>query len=136
MKREQKVNNCPGAYRRHQRETQGGALVGLAFWQQASFFKLPLYSGEATTSLKCRRHDYIIPSIFYVVIVSTGIGLDGARQGGWVGDVAPPGMHGRVIFDGECQCTLCAHIHVVFPCLQFLSAISFTWLISSEFVGI
>jgi hypothetical protein len=32
---EQKVNNCRGAYRRHQRETQGGALVGLAFWQQA-----------------------------------------------------------------------------------------------------
>jgi SulP family sulfate permease len=58
----------------------------------------------------------IIPSVFYVVIFSTGIGLDGARQGGWVGDVAPPGTHGRVIFDGECQWTLCAHIHALVPC--------------------
>jgi MFS superfamily sulfate permease-like transporter len=31
-----------------------------------------------------------IPAIFYVVIYSTGIGLDGAREAGWVGEVAPP----------------------------------------------
>jgi MFS superfamily sulfate permease-like transporter len=31
-----------------------------------------------------------IPAIFYLVIYSTGIGLDGARDAGWVGAVSPP----------------------------------------------
>ena len=33
----------------------------------------------------------LIPAIFYVIIFATGVGLEGAREGGWVGDVAPPG---------------------------------------------
>jgi len=31
----------------------------------------------------------IIPALFYIVIAITGVGLDGAREGGWVGPVAP-----------------------------------------------
>jgi SulP family sulfate permease len=31
-----------------------------------------------------------IPAAFYVVIYATGYGLEGARQDGWVGEVAPP----------------------------------------------
>ena len=31
-----------------------------------------------------------IPALFYIVIYATGIGLEGAREGGWVGEVAPP----------------------------------------------
>lgn len=31
-----------------------------------------------------------IPALFYVVIYATGAGLDGAREGGWVGEIAPP----------------------------------------------
>lgn len=33
----------------------------------------------------------LIPAIFYIVIYSTGIGLEGAREGQWVGQVSPPG---------------------------------------------
>jgi SulP family sulfate permease len=32
----------------------------------------------------------LIPAFFYVVIYGTGIGLEGAREGGWVGEVGPP----------------------------------------------
>lgn len=32
----------------------------------------------------------IIPAIFYVIIYATGVGIEGAREGGWVGEVAPP----------------------------------------------
>lgn len=32
----------------------------------------------------------LIPSIFYIIIFAAGIGMDGAREGGWVGEVAPP----------------------------------------------
>ena len=32
-----------------------------------------------------------IPALFYVYIFATGIGLDGAREGKWVGEVSPPG---------------------------------------------
>jgi len=31
-----------------------------------------------------------IPAVFYIVIYATGAGLEGAREGHWVGDVAPP----------------------------------------------
>jgi MFS superfamily sulfate permease-like transporter len=31
-----------------------------------------------------------IPAIFYLIIYLTGAGLDGARQGGWVGEISPP----------------------------------------------
>ena len=31
-----------------------------------------------------------IPAVFYVVIYAGGWGLEGAREGKWVGDVAPP----------------------------------------------
>ena len=31
-----------------------------------------------------------IPAIFYLIIYTTGIGLEGAREGDWVGPVAPP----------------------------------------------
>lgn len=31
-----------------------------------------------------------IPALFYAVIYATGAGLEGAREEGWVGDVAPP----------------------------------------------
>lgn len=31
-----------------------------------------------------------IPAVFYVIIFATGTGLEGARQGNWVGEVAPP----------------------------------------------
>jgi sulfate permease, SulP family len=32
----------------------------------------------------------LIPVLFYVGIYVTGVGLDGAREGNWVGEVAPP----------------------------------------------
>ncbi|GKY96837.1 hypothetical protein MPSEU_000642900 [Mayamaea pseudoterrestris] len=32
----------------------------------------------------------VIPAFFYLVIYMTGVGLDGARQNGWVGEVSPP----------------------------------------------
>lgn len=31
-----------------------------------------------------------IPLLFYLVVFGLGLGLEGAREGGWVGDVAPP----------------------------------------------
>jgi hypothetical protein len=31
----------------------------------------------------------LIPALFYVVIFSTGVGLEGAREAGWVGREAP-----------------------------------------------
>jgi sulfate permease, SulP family len=31
-----------------------------------------------------------IPTVFYIIIFASGVGLDGARAGGWVGQVAPP----------------------------------------------
>lgn len=31
-----------------------------------------------------------IPAVFYVIIYATGVGLEGAREGQWVGQVAPP----------------------------------------------
>ena len=31
-----------------------------------------------------------IPALFYIFIFTTGVGLDGAREGGWVGEVSPP----------------------------------------------
>jgi hypothetical protein len=31
-----------------------------------------------------------IPIVFYVIIWWTGIGLEGAREGGWVGEINPP----------------------------------------------
>jgi hypothetical protein len=49
-----------------------------------------------------------IPSVFYIIIFSTGIGLDGAREGGWVGDVAPPGTNAQCDFDGKRLFTLYA----------------------------
>ena len=33
----------------------------------------------------------LIPAVFYVVIYATGVGLEGAREGQWVGQVSPPG---------------------------------------------
>ena len=32
----------------------------------------------------------IIPSIFYLLLYVTGVGIEGAREGDWVGEVAPP----------------------------------------------
>lgn len=32
----------------------------------------------------------LIPAVFYAVVYATGLGLEGARAGDWVGDVAPP----------------------------------------------
>jgi SulP family sulfate permease len=49
-----------------------------------------------------------IPSVFYIIIFSTGIGLDGAREGGWVGDVAPPGTNAQCDFDEKRLFTLYA----------------------------
>jgi len=33
----------------------------------------------------------LIPAVFYGIIYAAGIGLDGAREGQWVGQVSPPG---------------------------------------------
>jgi SulP family sulfate permease len=60
----------------------------------------------------------LIPSIFYIVIFSTGIGLDGAREGGWVGDVAPPGINAHVFLKWKMSVySVRSHTYRIFlPC--------------------
>jgi len=55
---------------------------------------LTLVSRKAKSDLTLPFVMVGIPALFYVAIYATGLGLDGARTGGWVGEVAPPVLIG------------------------------------------
>lgn len=50
---------------------------------------LTLISRKATSDAALPAAMAGIPIMFYIIIYATGLGLEGAREGGWVGKVAP-----------------------------------------------
>lgn len=58
-----------------------GLLAGLV---------LTFVSRTATNDIMLPGLMVLIPVMFYVAIYITGVGLEGAREGNWVGEVAPP----------------------------------------------
>jgi len=58
---------------------------------------LTLVSRKAKSDLTLPFVMVGIPALFYVAIYTSGLGMDGAREGGWVGEVSPPVLIGDLI---------------------------------------
>jgi sulfate permease, SulP family len=67
---------------------QGRSMM-LAFPGMISGLILTMTSRNAQNDAALPGMMMVIPSLFYLYILVTGMGLDGAREGGWVGQVAP-----------------------------------------------
>jgi hypothetical protein len=83
------------------------AMVGLKDWAYllqwekfvlavpglAAGLLLTWISRTATNDIYLPLSMVIIPACFYLIIYVSGCGLEGARESGWVGEVAPPGTN-------------------------------------------